>query len=73
MLNPIIPYKIKGVIWYQGETNTEQGGPKYEQYKELMPKMIMDLRKYFLANVSRCSEKMMWFLRLQQAENQKIC
>ena len=36
MINPIIPYKIKGVIWYQGESNT---GQPY-QYKKLFPTMI---------------------------------
>ena len=45
MLYPIIPYKIKGVIWYQGETNAEQGGPNYDRYKVLMPKIIKDWRK----------------------------
>ena len=45
MLNPIIPYGIKGVIWYQGETNAEQGGPNFENYKTLMPMMIKDWRK----------------------------
>ena len=44
MLNPIIPYKIKGIIWYQGETNAEKGGPQFDNYKELMPKIIKDWR-----------------------------
>ena len=44
MLNPIIPYEIKGIIWYQGETNAEQGGPQFDNYKELMPKIIKDWR-----------------------------
>lgn len=33
MLNPLIPYAIKGAIWYQGESNTGQA----YQYRELMP------------------------------------
>ena len=40
MLNPLIPYSIKGAIWYQGEANT---GRAY-QYRELMPLMITDWR-----------------------------
>ena len=40
MLNPLIPYGIKGAIWYQGEANT---GRAY-QYRELMPLMITDWR-----------------------------
>lgn len=33
MLNPLIPFAIKGAIWYQGEANTGQA----YQYRELMP------------------------------------
>ena len=40
MLHPLIPYAIKGAIWYQGEANT---GRAY-QYRELMPLMIKDWR-----------------------------
>lgn len=40
MLNPLIPYSIKGAIWYQGEGNTGYG----YQYRELMPLMITDWR-----------------------------
>ena len=45
MLNPVIPYGIKGMIWYQGETNIEQGGPDYENYRTLMPLVIKDWRE----------------------------
>ena len=40
MLNPLIPYSIKGAIWYQGESNA---GEAY-QYRELLPLMITDWR-----------------------------
>lgn len=40
MLNPLIPYSIKGAIWYQGEGNAGQA----HQYRELMPLMINDWR-----------------------------
>lgn len=40
MINPLIPYSIKGAIWYQGEGNT---GHAY-QYRELMPLLIEDWR-----------------------------
>ncbi|MDD3036547.1 sialate O-acetylesterase [Bacteroides sp.] len=43
MLNPLIPYAIKGAIWYQGEGNT---GEAY-QYRELMPLMITDWRNHW--------------------------
>ncbi len=40
MIAPLIPYSIKGVIWYQGEANT--GNP--EEYKTLFPLMIKNWR-----------------------------
>lgn len=40
MIYPIIPYAIKGVIWYQGENNA---GRAY-QYRTLFPAMISDWR-----------------------------
>jgi len=41
MINPLIPYGIKGVIWYQGEANA---GRAY-QYRSLLPAMINSWRK----------------------------
>ena len=40
MINPLIPYTIKGVIWYQGESNVGRA----EQYKRLFPILIEDWR-----------------------------
>ncbi|MDQ8183783.1 sialate O-acetylesterase [Pelagicoccus sp. SDUM812005] len=47
MLRPLIPYAIKGVIWYQGETNGNQmdfrrGGPYL--YRKLLATMIKTWR-----------------------------
>jgi sialate O-acetylesterase len=36
MINPVVPYTIKGVIWYQGESNVGRG---YE-YRTLFPALI---------------------------------
>jgi len=36
MINPILPFTLKGVIWYQGETNVGRG---YE-YRTLFPTLI---------------------------------
>ena len=41
MINPLIPYAIKGVIWYQGESN----GTRAKQYRTLFPAMINDWRR----------------------------
>lgn len=43
MLAPLIPYAIKGAIWYQGESNA---GRAY-QYRKLFPAMIRDWRKHW--------------------------
>ena len=41
MINPLIPYSIKGVIWYQGESNSKRA---YE-YRSLLPALINSWRK----------------------------
>lgn len=48
MIAPLIPYKIKGVIWYQGESNT--GNP--ELYKTTFPLMIKNWREDWGQNFS---------------------
>ena len=40
MVHPLIPYGIRGVIWYQGESNDK----KAQQYKTLFPLLINDWR-----------------------------
>jgi sialate O-acetylesterase len=41
MINPIIPYAIRGALWYQGESNTGRAF----QYRKSFPLMINDWRK----------------------------
>lgn len=43
MINPIINYKIRGVIWYQGESNAARA----HQYKTLFPTLIKNWRNKF--------------------------
>lgn len=40
MIHPLIPFRIKGAIWYQGESNRYDG----ELYKEIFPTMIANWR-----------------------------
>lgn len=40
MIHPLIPMKIKGFIWYQGESNTKNP----MQYRTLFPTLIKDWR-----------------------------
>lgn len=41
MIAPIAPYRIRGAIWYQGESNCLRA----EQYQTLFPAMIQNWRK----------------------------
>jgi sialate O-acetylesterase len=41
MINPILSYTIKGVIWYQGESNADRA----TQYRRLFPLLIRDWRQ----------------------------
>jgi sialate O-acetylesterase len=43
MISPLLHYRIKGAIWYQGESNAGQA----YAYRELFPLMIRDWRKYW--------------------------
>jgi sialate O-acetylesterase len=63
MIAPLIPYGIRGAIWYQGEANAGRAF----QYRELFPAMIKDWRNHWkqgdfpfhfvqLANFQRRSE-----------------
>jgi sialate O-acetylesterase len=40
MIHPIVPFTIKGAIWYQGESNSK----KPKQYQTLFPNMIKSWR-----------------------------
>ena len=40
MINPLIPYTIKGALWYQGESNASRP----EEYEKLFPAMVEDWR-----------------------------
>lgn len=43
MIAPVLPYAVKGVLWYQGESNT--GHP--QDYQALMTSLIGDWRTHF--------------------------
>ena len=43
MIAPLVPYAIKGALWYQGEAN----GPFWLQYRRLLPTLIADWRERF--------------------------
>ncbi len=43
MIHPLIPFGIKGVVWYQGESNAGKPG----LYRKLFPLMIKDWRSHW--------------------------
>lgn len=43
MIAPLLPFPVRGVIWYQGESNV----PAYEEYRTLFPAMINRWRARF--------------------------
>jgi len=43
MIHPLIPYALRGVVWYQGESNTDRS----EQYRRLLPALIRDWRTHW--------------------------
>jgi len=50
MIAPLLNYKIKGVIWYQGESNT--GKP--QEYKKLFSTLIIDWRQKWNQSAKEC-------------------
>src|SRR4051812_43174336 len=43
MVNPLVPYALRGVIWYQGESNAEHAA----EYHDLFSAMITGWRSHF--------------------------
>ena len=43
MIAPIVPFAIRGTIWYQGEANCERA----RQYRTLFPMLIQDWRRHW--------------------------
>lgn len=43
MIAPLEPFALKGALWYQGEAN----GPRWLQYRRLLPTLIADWRERF--------------------------
>ena len=41
MVAPLVPFAVRGVIWYQGESNV----PRAYQYRSLFPRLIADWRR----------------------------
>ena len=44
-IKPLVPYTLKGVVWYQGESNSSRA----DQYRRLFPALIADWRAQWAA------------------------
>jgi sialate O-acetylesterase len=47
MIAPLVPYTLRGVLWYQGESNTEDAG----NYEKLLAGLMADWRAQFGADL----------------------
>lgn len=47
MIAPLQPFALKGVIWYQGESNADRAA----QYRTLFPALIADWRRHWQAEL----------------------
>jgi len=43
MISPLLEYRVAGVVWYQGESNSRNA----YQYREMFPRMINHWREHF--------------------------
>ncbi len=43
MIAPLVPFALKGALWYQGEANASRAA----QYRRLLPELIRDWRGHF--------------------------
>lgn len=80
MIHPIVPYTIKGVIWYQGESNATR--VEAPLYRRLFETMIQDWRTRWgigdfpflwvqLANFAKAASTADWVL-VQEAQTQSL-
>jgi sialate O-acetylesterase len=62
MIAPLIPYGIKGVIWYQGESNAQRAW----QYRRLYPDLIQNWRQdWGLGNFTFIAVQLAPFMKIQ--------
>ena len=62
MIRPLIPFGIKGVIWYQGENNT----PHAFRYRELLQLLINDWREQWKSPFSFLIVQLANYMKRQQ-------
>ena len=67
MVAPLINYRIKGVLWYQGEANTN----KPQEYGQLLPALIADWRnKWHIGNIPFIYAQLPGFMEMQYSPSE---
>ena len=74
MIAPLIPYPIKGVIWYQGESNRDAN-----KYRVMMPELIRSWRRewnsefaFFIVQLPFCSAKGWDYTNIREVQFQTV-
>ena len=67
MINPLIPFPVKGALWYQGETNA---GSAY-QYRETLPLLIRDWRELWNSEMPFYIVQLANYMGVQTDPNEK--
>ena len=66
MIHPLIPYKVMGVIWYQGESNASRAF----QYRSLFTTLINDWRHKWNDNIAFHFVQLANFQSIQQSPSE---
>ena len=74
MIAPLMPYPIKGAIWYQGESNRDAN-----RYKLMMPELIRSWRRewgidfpFFMVQLPYCSAKGWDYTNIREVQFQTV-
>jgi sialate O-acetylesterase len=62
MIAPLVPYAVRGAIWYQGESNA---GAAYE-YRTLFPVMIADWRRHWNYDMPFLAVQLAPFMKIKE-------
>ncbi len=74
MIAPLIPYPLKGVLWYQGESNRDAN-----KYRAMMPELIRSWRRewnnefpFFMVQLPYCSSKGWDYTNIREVQFQTV-
>jgi sialate O-acetylesterase len=65
MINPLVPYGLRGVIWYQGEANAHSV-PQATLYRDLLENLVVQWRKDWDEKFSFYAVQLVNFKKVQE-------